>query len=42
MSDVAACVKYHITRIGVVRHDSQNRPHRRTLTTGYTTSEPCL
>jgi hypothetical protein len=42
MSDVAACVKYHITRGGVVRHDGQNRPHHEPLMTGYATSEPCL
>jgi hypothetical protein len=41
MSDVAACVKYHITRIGVVRHDGQN-PHHEPLRTSYATSEPCL
>src|SRR6478672_2114630 len=42
MSDVAACVKYHITRIGVVRHDAQNRPQHEPLMTRYATSEPCL
>jgi hypothetical protein len=42
MSDVAACVKYHITRVGVLRHDGQNRPHYEPLMTGYATSEPCL
>jgi hypothetical protein len=31
MSNVAACVKHHITRIGVVRHDGQNRPQPRTF-----------
>jgi hypothetical protein len=42
MSDVAARLKYHITRIGALRHDGQNRPHYEPSMTGYATSEPCL
>ena len=40
--DVAGCVKYPITRIGVVRHDAQNRPQHEPLMTRYATNEPCL
>ena len=38
MSDVAARLKYHITRIGALRHDGQNRPHYEPSMTGYATS----
>ena len=31
MIDVAACINYHITRIGVVRHDGQTRPYHQPL-----------